>query len=305
MKRDTLTQINRDKWILILSAWILILVVSDLPDIIYKSIYGLVPAGLIWIKPVFAGLFFCICRLWKRIYPLRHYALILLVFFGALAFSQWIKNTVWWKGLISEDQPSFFLVYLRPFLRDIGVTVFVIAALWIIKRNRREFFLVRGELNAPIEPVYWLGIREGGSWRIFTWIFALVAAICVAVPTFIAMRQSSEVFVKALPLLPVILIFSAINAFNEEIYFRASLLSTLTEIIGKNHTLLINAAFFGLAHYLYGSPPGVTGFLMTAFLAWIMGKSILETRGIFRAWTIHFLPDIVIFYSYAISWLQG
>jgi hypothetical protein len=67
---------------------------------------------------------------------------------------------------------------------------------------------------------------------------------------------------------------------------------------------LINAVFFGLAHYLYGSPPGVIGFLMTGFLAWLLGKSMLETKVLFWAWFIHFFADVIIFASYAISWVQ-
>ena len=43
---------------------------------------------------------------------------------------------------------------------------------------------------------------------------------------------------------------------------------------------------------------------MTAFLAWLIGKSILETKGLFWGWFIHFLPDVVIFASYAIAWYQ-
>jgi hypothetical protein len=67
---------------------------------------------------------------------------------------------------------------------------------------------------------------------------------------------------------------------------------------------LINVVFFGLAHYLFGSPPDVIGFLMTGFLAWLIGKSMLETKGIIWAWFIHFLPDVVIFFSYAIVWIK-
>lgn len=39
---------------------------------------------------------------------------------------------------------------------------------------------------------------------------------------------------------------------------------------------------------------------MTGFLAWLLGKSMLETRGIGWPWFIHFLPDVVIFLSYAL-----
>ncbi len=47
------------------------------------------------------------------------------------------------------------------------------------------------------------------------------------------------------------------------------------------------------------------GFLMTGFLAWVLGKAMLETKGFFWPWLIHFLPDVVIFYAYAIAWVRG
>ena len=62
---------------------------------------------------------------------------------------------------------------------------------------------------------------------------------------------------------------------------------------------------FGIAHWLYGSPSGLAGFLMTGFLAWVMGKAMLETRGLAWPWLIHFLPDVVIFAGYAVAWFRG
>jgi hypothetical protein len=59
-----------------------------------------------------------------------------------------------------------------------------------------------------------------------------------------------------------------------------------------------------MAHYIYGSPPGIIGFLMTAFLAWLIGKSIMETKGFAAAWIIHFAPDVIIFFFYALLWFK-
>ena len=67
---------------------------------------------------------------------------------------------------------------------------------------------------------------------------------------------------------------------------------------------MIAAVFFGMAHYLYGSPPGVAGFLMTAFLGWLLGKSMLETKGILWPWFIHFLSDVVVFLFYAVTFVR-
>lgn len=228
----------------------------------------------------------------------------MLVLFVALSLSDFVRTSSWWIGLVRENETSFFLGNIRPYLRDAAVAVVVILALWLIFRNRRDFFLDLGQLNAPIDPVRWLGIKNG-SWSFFGWFFAVCAAVAVAIPTFLSMKLPAGAFAGAVKVLPAVLFLAALNAFAEETIFRLPMLSTLPKVIGKNQALLINAALFGLAHYLYGSPPGIIGFLMTAFLAWIMGKSLLETKGLFWAWFIHFLPDFVVFFSYALLWTTG
>jgi CAAX protease family protein len=96
-----------------------------------------------------------------------------------------------------------------------------------------------------------------------------------------------------------------VNAFDEEGYFWARILSTLPGGIGQTHPLLIPSMFFGLSHRLCGSPPGLLGFMMTGFLAWLLGRSILETKG--RLWPriIHLVPHAVIFTAYALLFVQA
>lgn len=292
------------KRFLISVAWVSILLVSDLPDILWHTFFGYVPEGLLFVKVGLLGLFFGLCLVWKAVHTLWPYALVLLVLFIALGGSARLGDMSWWQSHFGGSQVSFTIGYLGTYIRDLGVALAVIVALWIVKRRRREFFLQKGELDAPIEPVRWLGIRKGESWRTFGWVFAIVVFLGILIPTVLSIRLSPDILLRAGSLLPSILLFSAVNAFTEEIYYRASLLSTLHNVIGRSHTLLINAVFFGLGHYLYGSPPGVIGFLMTGFLAWILGKSVLETKGLFWAWFIHFLADVVIFASSAIDWVQ-
>jgi hypothetical protein len=290
--------------LLVFCAWAAILLISDLPDIIWNRLLGQVPESLFWMKVGVLGLLLVACSVWERVRPLRQFALVMLVFFLAFAASTWAGNTPWWRSRFGGPRVSFTVGYCGAYFRDLGVAFAVIAALWLIKRRRSEFFLVRGRLDAPIEPVRWLGIRQGESWRTFGWIFAMAAGFCVLIPTALGLRLTSAALLRAAPLLPAGLLFAAVNAFTEEIYFRASVLSTLPAVIGRTHAMLINVVFFGLAHYLYGSPPGVIGFLMTGFLAWLLGKSMLETRGLAWAWFMHFVPDIIIFASYAVLWVQ-
>jgi hypothetical protein len=100
--------------------------------------------------------------------------------------------------------------------------------------------------------------------------------------------------VKVLPFLPAVLLFAAMNAFNEEMTYRASLLASLEGAVGPQHALWLAAAFFGIGHY-YGVPYGVIGVILAGFLGWLLGKAMLETRGFFWAWFIHFLQDVLIF----------
>jgi hypothetical protein len=298
--------ISRTKDLLLIgTAWAGMFVVSSLPDILFQYLSGQVPAWIDQAKLAGAVLFMGFVLLWKRLRPLRQYALVLLVFYLTYVITQWIYQSSWWQARFGGEDISFFVGFLGIYILDFMIAAAVIAVLWIMKRRRQDFFLTRGRLDAPIRPVRWLGIREGESWRTFGWIFAVIASLLVAIPTLLVMRPTLETLLLALPLLPAALFFAAINAFNEEIYFRTSLLSTLPDVIGRSQAMLITITLFGLAHYLYGSPSGAIGFLMTGFLAFLLGKSMLETRGLAWPWFIHFLPDAVVFFSYAIAFVQA
>ena len=292
-----------DKRLATAFAWGMILFVSDLPDVLFKAFAGIVPGSLSWAKVGLLAIGLAACFLWKRLRALCPFAFVFFVFFLALNLSGLARKTAWWSGRFGGEQVSFGLGFAGIYLLDCGVTLAVLAALWIVKRRRSAFFLVKGDLAAPIGPVRWLGIRSGESWRNFGWIFAVIAGLAVAIPTLLSASPAPGAFGRVVSLLPFVLLFAAVNAFNEEVYFRASLLSTLVDIVGRGHTLMMVAVFFGMAHYLYGSPPGVVGFLMTAFLGWLLGKSMLETRGFLWPWFIHFVPDVVVFLSYALTWV--
>ena len=62
----------------------------------------------------------------------------------------------------------------------------------------------------------------------------------------------------------------------------------------------MTADYFGVGHF-YGVPYGVTGVIMAFIPGWLMGKSMLETRGFLWPWIIHFCMDIVIFSAIALG----
>jgi len=94
--------------------------------------------------------------------------------------------------------------------------------------------------------------------------------------------------------LPFILIFAMMNAFTEEAITRLSLVTALKGMVPNSVIYIASALLFGIPHY-FGVPGGIFGAIMAAFLGWLLSKSIVETRGMFWAWFIHFLQDVIIF----------
>ncbi|AHF00172.1 hypothetical protein THITH_11215 [Thioalkalivibrio paradoxus ARh 1] len=64
--------------------------------------------------------------------------------------------------------------------------------------------------------------------------------------------------------------------------------------------MLISAIAFGAPH-LRGMPNGLIGAIMAGFLGWLLAKSVIETHGIFWAWFIHFVQDVVIFSAFVMA----
>lgn len=95
-------------------------------------------------------------------------------------------------------------------------------------------------------------------------------------------------------LLPLVLLFSATNAWSEEIISRFVIVAGLDGKLKPVAICWISAIIFGAAHFS-GTPSGVSGVIMSGTLGWFLAKSVIETRGLGWAWFIHFLQDFVIF----------
>lgn len=286
-------------------AWGAMLLVSELPEVVVHHAGGRAPGWIVGAKIAFLVLFTGLTLASRALRPLLHYAVVLFTLFAALGATGLVRNTAWFQSSFNYQGVPFFTGYAALFVLDIAVAAAVLFVLWLLKKRRQEFFLAVGDLKAPIEPVPWLGIRRPEPWPKFAVIFGVVAGLCVLVPTLIGLRPSGELLLRALPLLPACLVLAAVNAFTEEAYFRASILSTLLGPVGRGHALLVCVVLFGLAHYLHGSPPGIPGAAMTGFLAYLMGKAMLETRGMLWPWLIHVIPDVVIFFTYALLYVRG
>ena len=145
---------------MILIAWAVMLVVSDLPDILIATLGGSIPPWILWAKAGFLAAFLALTLAWKFVRPLWQYAMVFLVLYLSLNLTGLVRNTGWFQSSFNYKGVSFITGYAAIFVLDIIVALLVLAALWLMKHDRRTFFLVRGQVDAPIEPVRWLGIKQ-------------------------------------------------------------------------------------------------------------------------------------------------
>jgi hypothetical protein len=121
----------------------------------------------------------------------------LFTLFLALGLTSLLRGTAWFQGHFNYRGVSFFSGYAAIMILDIIVALAVIVVLWLMKRDRKAFFLVKGRMDAPLAPIRWLGIKAGASWKTCGWIFAGGAALAVFVPTILGIAPSAAIFLRA------------------------------------------------------------------------------------------------------------
>lgn len=90
--------LSGERSLLVFSAWVSILLISDVPDVIWDSLSGRVPQWLFWGKTGVLAFLFGVCLVWKRIRPLLQFAGVMFVFYLALLASTWVGSTPWWES---------------------------------------------------------------------------------------------------------------------------------------------------------------------------------------------------------------
>lgn len=283
-------------------AWVTILLISTLPDIGWIELTGRIPTWLPSAKMSLLLVLALSTFIWQFMCPLRNFFLVMFAFFGLMALRTQIDFT--WPALQTLFGNTIFDTQMQAEQTGkLVVALVMILTLLILGYQRRDFFLAQGNPRAPIEPVPLLGFPQADPWPRFGLQWGFYIAIALAVVQYLTLRPDGELMLKALPILPSILFYAALNAFNEEIIYRAPMLATLEPVGGSKQALWLSAYFFGIAHY-FGTPGGLLGGLLSIFMGWILGKGMVETRGFFWTWWIHFLSDIAIFTFMTMSLLR-
>ena len=306
----TSTTETQNRTTLLAVAWGVLLLVSTLPMIILQEIFQFpVPFQSRMLASIALVLFMvALSFVWKTIRPLREFFVVFIILFVAEGF---FYGTVGNLPAIDPflESSEFVPSLLSTQVLRMAVTLVMLAGLMIIKKKRKAFYLVKGDLAAVADPMPPI-MKQPASWRVLgrelsLWISlgTLAFLLIAAFPSLSAQFQQGTLggmLSQMLVLIPFVLLMAAMNAFSEEMTYKASFLSVLENPVGRRQALLLMAAFFGIGHY-YGVPYGIVGVLMAGFLGWLLGKSMLETRGFAWAWFIHFLQDVLIFSFMAIG----
>jgi membrane protease YdiL (CAAX protease family) len=158
-----------------------------------------------------------------------------------------------------------------------------------------RFFRI-GDLQTHIGKIGWLGITGNESWLEIALSIGVFITLGTGLFMFFQLKKLKTKFYLDLSLFKWVILFSAMNAFSEEAIFRVGIVSPLLDQLSIPAILIISAVMFGLPHY-FGQPSGIIGVIMAGFLGWFLAMSLVETQGVFIAWTIHFVQDVVIISS--------
>ncbi|MBI5943381.1 MAG: CPBP family intramembrane metalloprotease [Chloroflexi bacterium] len=181
-----------------------------------------------------------------------------------------------------------------------------LAFVYLLNPVNFTVFFRFGDVNAHIGKIPWLGISGNETWLQVALTLGLFITLGTGIFMFLQVKKAGKTNLRGLAKHPVgkdlggfigwAILFSIANAFSEEAIFRMGLVSPLYGLLALPIVALISGILFGLPHY-FGQPSGPVGVLMAGFLGWLLALSLLETQGLFIAWAIHFVQDVVIFVS--------
>lgn len=294
------TAVQNKQNVLAISAWIFMLLASILPEIILNDLIAqpdLLP-WVDWVRLVTLAVLVVITLVWQPVRPLWKYATILLIIAASQMAMDGLENATFWQNGVNSISNPLARELLGVQFWKIGVTFITICGLFFLNYRRTEAFLVRGQIDAPITPVKWLGFPKPEPWTHFGAKWIVFLSLGTMVLLFIFGAANFQNLFTALGMMPLILLLSTLNAFNEEVVYRSAQLAPLEPAVGTYQALWITAVLFAVMHF-YSAIGGIAGVTLTIFMGWMLTKAMLETRGFFWSWLIHFTQDVIIFWFIA------
>ena len=220
------------------------------------------------------------------------FLLIITLTISLVFVSSWTNGIVIFDDLSDSINKQILYQSITLF----GTIIFLLI-LRLAKRTEFQAYFRKGKISADIlpEPIIGIKPKPTENWFHIGLNFAIIISVVTAtVIYFQLIKDSGTSIVNILNVLPFSIVFALSNSFVEESITRLGVVVVLKDVLKDRTIPLISALIFGTVHY-WGNPGGFLGVIVAGFLGWLLTKSILETKGIFWAWLIHFLQDVIIF----------
>jgi membrane protease YdiL (CAAX protease family) len=273
------------------------LLISRLPEIVAREALGLDVPWMPWAIVVLTIALWLASRFVGALEPFERFLAVMIGVTLALALLPLITELALWSSFQpAETQPIVTLLTTRILFAIVAVVLLGWAML--LGASRDEVYARAGDLNARRRPG-----KNGGEamrWRRFGPI-AFVGLLLLMVWFGVPLLPGRIDLAAAAPYIGLGAIAALLNAFWEEVAFRAAPLSMLQRAIGPGSGVLLLALWFGLGHFYGGVPSGPIGLIATAAVGLLFGRAMIETRGLVWPVALHFAIDIVIFTFLAIA----
>ena len=160
-----------------------------------------------------------------------------------------IRSSPIWTNWESQT-PWALSAIVTHLLRLLPASV-ILAFLLLMGLRRSDLFLVRGKIDALVEPSKLLGMQKPEPWTHIGKIFAIIFTVVTFASLMLAWKPSLGMSIKVLPLIPVALLIASMNAFNEEFTLRAAPLHIITCHRKAASTYDYNSIFWAWAFLWY------------------------------------------------------
>jgi membrane protease YdiL (CAAX protease family) len=204
-----------------------------------------------------------------------------------------LQQTSIWISWFGPDR-SWLARFFGDRLGVVLIGLSLAGILALLGYHRRDYFLAIGHMRAEARGIHLPWTTAG----------PLIAILLAGLTTIAILAMNplpAGAIVKVIPLLPAVILLALMNAFGEELAYRATPLSQLWQVVGKGQALWMTSLWFGLGHYYGGISFGAMGAVFFTLVAVLFGKAMMETRGLALPVFMHVLGDIVLFSLLAVG----
>jgi membrane protease YdiL (CAAX protease family) len=275
-------------------AWTATLALSPLLEIVIVHLVGVDVPPMRWIWVILAALLVAASGVWRPARPLRGYFTVMLTMIVAgyllLPWLQHLDAIQVGSDMVRNLKEKAVLAVVA-----VGTAAFLVV---VLRQPRREVFLTLGDLRAPT-TLRLPGRREPPSWAVVGTIATFILGAGFAAQMWVDGALSRQGLDPMVRLAPLVLATAVLNAFGEEVLYRAGPLAGLCRAVGANQAVLMTSVWFGAAHYSGSDIAGPQLATFATALSLLLGKAMIATRGLGWPWIIHTAIDVVIFSSIA------